>query len=169
MPLPGPPQPPDAHARTGLWQQKKKCYAPIPHTQTSPDGTFSCLTIDPDYKAKWKTAFAKMQPLIQAGALIGVFLGDEHMWFGVKVSEVKLIADLIRSDWPVSNPIPSEPRICSHLFSVCWLLFRDTLPSRSQPHAWLWAVFPPCYILKMSQHSRAGHRRRSSTRTRRRT
>ena len=49
-----------------------------------------------------------MQPLIQAGALIGVFLGDEHMWFGVKVSEVKLIADLIRSDWPVSNPIPSK-------------------------------------------------------------
>ena len=27
-----------------------------------------------DYKAKWKAAFAKMQPLIQAGALIGTFL-----------------------------------------------------------------------------------------------
>ena len=68
----------------GLWplqwtaSQKKPCYAPIPHTQTSPDGTFSCLTIDPDYKARWKAAFAKMRPLIQARALIGVFLGDEH-------------------------------------------------------------------------------------------
>lgn len=80
--------------------QKELCYAPVPHTQTTPDGKFSCLTIDPDYKAKWKAQFAKMQPLIKAKALLGVFLGDEHMYFGVKVSEVKLIVDLIREDWP---------------------------------------------------------------------
>lgn len=80
--------------------QKELCYAPVPHTQTTPDGKFSCLTIDPDFKAKWKAQYAKMQPLIQAGALLGVFLGDEHMYFGVKVSEVKMIADTIRADWP---------------------------------------------------------------------
>ena len=80
--------------------QKELCYAPVPHTQTTMDGKFSCLTIDPDYKAKWKAQFAMMQPLIKAQALIGVFLGDEHMYFGVKLSEVKLIVDLIREDWP---------------------------------------------------------------------
>ena len=80
--------------------QKELCYAPVPHTQTTADGKFSCLTIDPDYKAKWKAQFATMQPLIKAQALLGVFLGDEHMYFGVKVSEVKLIVDLIREDWP---------------------------------------------------------------------
>ena len=52
------------HGMQGLWPlqwtapQKKKCYAPVPHTQTTPDGTFSCLTTDPDYKARWKAQYA---------------------------------------------------------------------------------------------------------------
>ena len=79
----------------GLWPlqwtapQKKKCYAPVPHTQTTPDGTFSCLTIDADYKARWKAQYAQMKPLIQAGALIGVFLGDEQMWLACHTHTVR--------------------------------------------------------------------------------
>ena len=41
-----------------------------------------------------------MQPAIKSGALKGIFLGDEHVYFGMKMSYVKLIADLIRTSWP---------------------------------------------------------------------
>jgi len=80
--------------------QKEKCFAPVPHTQTTKSGYFTCTTIDPDYEALWKKQWAAIKPLAASGAAIGVFLGDEHMWFGVKLAEVKLIADLIRRDWP---------------------------------------------------------------------
>jgi hypothetical protein len=33
--------------------QATRCTSPVPHTQTYADGTFPCITIDPDYKAKW--------------------------------------------------------------------------------------------------------------------
>ena len=37
--------------------QKNKCYAPVKHCQTTPDGYFNCITIDPDYKQSWKNQF----------------------------------------------------------------------------------------------------------------
>ena len=40
------------------------------------------------------------QRLIKKGAIVGVFLGDEHMWFGVQLSELKAIADEVRLSWP---------------------------------------------------------------------
>ena len=82
--------------------QDHLCYAPVPHTQTTPNGTFGCVTLDPDYENKWKTQFAqlKQSKAFQSGHVIGIFLGDEHLYFGVKMSEVKLISDLIRRDWP---------------------------------------------------------------------
>ena len=76
----------------------------------------------------------------------GVFLGDEHMWFGVKVSEVKLIADLIRSDWPVSNTIPSKRAragvlvICSQTALAAFHRYLTQPVPASQR---LWAAFPP--------------------------
>ena len=41
-----------------------------------------------------------MAPQIAEGSAIGIFLGDEHLYFGVQLSEVKQVADLIRTDWP---------------------------------------------------------------------
>jgi hypothetical protein len=80
--------------------QAKKCFAPVPHTQTHPDGMFDCVTIDPDYQKSWQTQFALIKPYIHSGNIIGIFLGDEHLYFGVQVSHVKEIADTIRRDWP---------------------------------------------------------------------
>ena len=34
-----------------------------------------------------------------SGAIVGVFLGDERMYFGLKLAEVKLIADEVRGDF----------------------------------------------------------------------
>eukprot|EP01052_Picozoa_sp_SAG31_P044866 SAG31_NODE_7979_length_1550_cov_1.048243_1_plen_134_part_10 len=50
--------------------RKEQCMAPIPHTQTTPDGKFSCLTIDPNYKQLWAATYAKIKPLIAAGSVI---------------------------------------------------------------------------------------------------
>ena len=80
--------------------QSKKCFAPVKHTQTTPDGYFACIQMDPNYVNSWKTQFQLMEPAIHSGALKGIFLGDEHVYFGVTMREVKLMADLIRSDWP---------------------------------------------------------------------
>ena len=80
--------------------QKKKCFAPVKHQQTTPDGFFSCITIDPNYKASWAKQFAEIKPLIEKGIIFGIFLGDEHLYFGVTLAEVKMIADTIRLDWP---------------------------------------------------------------------
>eukprot|EP00945_MAST-04E_sp_MAST-4E-sp1_P008905 g8905.t1 len=88
--------------------QKQKCFAPVKHQQTSPDGYFSCIMLDPDYKASWKKQFATLQPLIKKGILFGIFLGDEHLYFGVTLAEVKTIADLIRTDWPEATIYMNE-------------------------------------------------------------
>ena len=81
--------------------QPKPCHAPVHHQCTHPPScNFPCVTIDPNYKASWKEQFAEMQPAIKSGALLGVFLGDEHVYFGMSLGNVKIIADLIRTDWP---------------------------------------------------------------------
>ena len=80
--------------------QKKQCYAPVPHQRTSPSGYFGCVTIDPDYRAKWAKQWQEIAPLARSGAAIGVFLGDEHLYFGMQLSMVKQIADVVRLDWP---------------------------------------------------------------------
>ena len=82
-------------------QPQKTCHAPVHHQCTHPPSCeFPCITIDPDYEASFKKQFALMQPAIAAGALKGIFLGDEHLYFGVTLNEVKQIADLIRTAWP---------------------------------------------------------------------
>ena len=81
--------------------QKTPCHAPVHHQCTHPPSCeFPCVTIDPHYAAAWKAQFAEMQPAIKAGALLGVFLGDEHVYFGMSLGNVKKIADLVRADWP---------------------------------------------------------------------
>lgn len=80
--------------------QKTLCYAPVPHQQTYPNGTFPCVTIDPDYKSKWQSQWQEIKPLVDSGAIIGVFLGDERMYFGIELSEVKMIADEVRLTFP---------------------------------------------------------------------
>jgi hypothetical protein len=78
-----------ANKQVALWplawtaSQAKPCYAPVTHTQTTADGTFGCITIDPGYKAAWAKQWAEIKPAAQSGALVGVFLGDEHVWFGM--------------------------------------------------------------------------------------
>ena len=97
--------------------QKKKCFAPVKHCQTTPDGYFNCITIDPNYKQSWKEQFEKIKPLIDKGNIIGIFLGDEHLYFGVTLAEIKLIADLIRLSWPEAiiymNDAP-DPASCNY-------------------------------------------------------
>ena len=81
--------------------QPQQCHAPVHHQCTHPPAcNFSCITIDPNYKKSFQKQFALMQPAIKSGALKGIFLGDEHVYFGMKMSYVKLIADLIRTSWP---------------------------------------------------------------------
>lgn len=41
-----------------------------------------------------------IKPLVAKGAIIGVFLGDERMYFGLKLNEVKMIADEVRKSFP---------------------------------------------------------------------
>jgi hypothetical protein len=55
------------------WTQpkKRKCYAPIPHTQTTPDGYFDCIEIAEDYEDSWKKQHREIKPLIETGAIIG--------------------------------------------------------------------------------------------------
>ena len=97
--------------------QKQKCYAPVKHCQTTPDGYFNCITIDPNYKEAWQKQFLEIKPLIDKGIIIGIFLGDEHLYFGVTLAEVKLIADLIRLSWPEAiiymNDAP-DPASCNY-------------------------------------------------------
>ena len=63
--------------------QAERCFAPVPHQQAgSPDGKFGCQTIDPDYKAAWAKQWAIIKPLTVTGAVVGVSLGDEHLYFG---------------------------------------------------------------------------------------
>ena len=98
------------HARYGVsalyplaWTaaQPKPCHAPVSHQCTHPPACeFPCVMLDPDYKASFHKQFALMQPAIAAKALKGVFLGDEHMYFGMDLAGVKTIADLIRTTWP---------------------------------------------------------------------
>ena len=81
--------------------QKEPCHAPVQHQCTHPPScNFSCVTIDPNYKKSFQQQFELMKPAIDTGALKGIFLGDEHVYFGMTMSNVKLIADLIRSSWP---------------------------------------------------------------------
>ena len=82
--------------------QKQQCFAPVPHTRTTPSGYFGCITIAPDWKARWQAALREIRPLIASGAVVGVFLGDEHLYFGVTLAEVKLVADQIRGDFPAA-------------------------------------------------------------------
>lgn len=65
----------------------KKCFAPVKHQQTSPDGTFSCLMLDPHYVANWKATWMQIKPLVDDGALIGIFLGDEQLYFGMQLGK----------------------------------------------------------------------------------
>jgi hypothetical protein len=75
----------------------------------------------PDWKATWKQTLEDTKKLREAGAIIGVFLGDEHLYFGIQLSEVKEIADQIRLDWPecvLTEPCRkgarvSHPRPCA--------------------------------------------------------
>eukprot|EP00040_Diaphanoeca_grandis_P022815 m.123281 g.123281 ORF g.123281 m.123281 type:complete len:371 (+) comp28977_c0_seq1:172-1284(+) len=80
--------------------QSKLCYAPVTHMQTYADGTFPCVTIDPNYTSSWQSQWEEIKPLVDIGAITGIFLGDERMYFGIHLSEVKLIADEIRRTWP---------------------------------------------------------------------
>lgn len=81
--------------------QDKPCHAPVHHQCTHPPACdFPCITIDPDYKASWEKQYNEMLPAIKSGALLGVFLGDEHLYFGMSLEGVKKIADLIRTTWP---------------------------------------------------------------------
>ena len=56
--------------------------------------------LDPDYLEGWTKTWALIKPSVQNGDIVGIFLGDEHMYFGVQLKSVKTIADLIRLDWP---------------------------------------------------------------------
>eukprot|EP00041_Stephanoeca_diplocostata_P008127 m.117606 g.117606 ORF g.117606 m.117606 type:complete len:375 (-) comp17185_c0_seq1:173-1297(-) len=78
----------------------QKCFAPVKHQQTSPDGMFTCLMLDPNYAENWRAIWTQIKPLVDKGSIIGIFLGDEQLYFGMQLSDVKLIADLIRIDWP---------------------------------------------------------------------
>lgn len=80
--------------------QAKPCYVPVPHQRKGPTPYFNCITIAPDYRERWTKQWQTIKPLADAGAAIGVFLGDEHLYFGLELSNVKAIADLIRLDWP---------------------------------------------------------------------
>lgn len=80
------------------WTQTRpnKCYAPIHRMRVN----FTCVEIASNWEQLWEQQFAMLKPYIASGAVVGVFLGDEHWYFGVKVSDTALIADRIRADWP---------------------------------------------------------------------
>jgi hypothetical protein len=81
--------------------QNTTCHAPVHHQCTHPPScNFSCITIDPSYESLFQKQFLEMKPAITSGALKGIFLGDEHIYFGMDIAYVKVIADLIRTNWP---------------------------------------------------------------------
>jgi len=87
--------------------QPEPCHAPVPHTCTHPPAcNFGCITLDPAYQSKVDALYtagpaaAETQRLIQKGAIIGTFLGDEHLYFGVQLRELKAVADALRLAYP---------------------------------------------------------------------
>eukprot|EP00729_Bicosta_minor_P026708 gene26708-18306_t len=39
------------------WTQSQDhlCYAPVPHTRTTPNGSFACVEMDPNWETTWKS------------------------------------------------------------------------------------------------------------------
>ena len=70
------PDPKYADPKTGF------CQSPIPRFGNST----RCKTLDPDYKKKWAATFATIEPFINNGTIIGVFLSDEQMWAGATLA-----------------------------------------------------------------------------------
>ena len=69
------------------------------------------LRAGPDWRENWRQTFAKLQSNIADKSVVGIFLGDERMYFGVSLQNTTNMADLIKKDWPDSiiyqNEAPS--------------------------------------------------------------
>ena len=69
------------------------------------------LRAGPDWRENWRQTFAKLQSNIADKSVVGIFLGDERMYFGVSLLNTTNMADLIKKDWPESiiyqNEAPS--------------------------------------------------------------
>ena len=52
-------------------QRKRKCFAPIPHTKTTPDGYFNCIEIASDWEEQWRKTHREIKPFIENGTIIG--------------------------------------------------------------------------------------------------
>ena len=61
-----------------------------------------------NFTAVWKSWLPTVQQLHAAGALHGVFLGDELLLAGLPLSNLSSLADLIRADFPRGAPA-TEP------------------------------------------------------------
>lgn len=62
--------------------------------------TTRCISIRMDFQEYWRQTFASLQPFIANGTYIGIFLGDEHMWNGVSLADLKTACDAIKQLWP---------------------------------------------------------------------
>lgn len=83
--------------------QPTPCHSPVPHMCTTPPScNFSCIMLDPLYQDNIDKLYnnAETQRLIKKGAVVGTFLGDEHLYFGVQLHEVKAVADALRLAFP---------------------------------------------------------------------
>jgi hypothetical protein len=58
----------------------RRCFAPVKHQQTTPDGYFDCIMMDPQYQSRWNDTWTLIAPQVQQKQIAGVFLGDEHLY-----------------------------------------------------------------------------------------
>jgi hypothetical protein len=61
----------------------------------------------PDYRERWNHTLGSLIPLIDSGAAMGVFLGDELCWDCISWVELKTAADLVRATLPPTLPSKS--------------------------------------------------------------
>ena len=66
------------------------------------------LRAGPDWRENWRQTFAKLQSNIADKSVVGIFLGDERMYFGVSLENTTSMADLIKKDWPDSTIYQNE-------------------------------------------------------------
>lgn len=114
------------------WVQTRAepCFAPIKRMR----GNFSCVEVAPNVEQLWKTQFAMLQPYIAAGSVVGIFLGDEHIYFGLNFSDTVMITALIKRDWPTAviyqNEAPDVLMCGFNKLNETVLTDTDCLPSQ---------------------------------------
>ena len=72
------------------------CHSPIPRFANNTH----CKTLDPNYESNWAKTWPKIKPYVERGDIIGVFLSDEQMWAGAKLSDLEKVTKMIKKDCP---------------------------------------------------------------------